>query len=559
MDWRRMFQPHILDRGLEYYQNGLVEDYETDCDYVQATVQGNDEYDVHIDFVNGNIHDMECDCPYAAKGNYCKHMAAVLFCMEGKTEGVVSKNQDKKYNNVLPSAIVEGSIGKLVEAADETVIKKFLVEILENDEKLYSRFKSIICCDISPEDVKRYKKQINEIFRKYAGRQDFIDYYNADSFVSELEDFLNNDIAGMLNNEQYREAFELTNYIFVKTGNQDMDDSDGGTGVLADMCREIWQEILEHCDLKLKKEMFRWFMKHLDGSVIDYMEEYIEEFLFVNFKEKEFLDDKIKFTEDKIRQHKQESDGWSRDYHAGNWAVRHIELLKEKKMPQDKIWKYCQDNMDLRAVRKYYVDECIDKKDFETAIQVLKEGKEKEKSLAGVVADYSLRLKELYRQTGKTEEFIEELWLLLLKYKVGDVTVFQELKGLYTQEEWEDKRELIFNKLPAYAAVDKLYKEEKLYDRLLKVVLDSPGLYKLTEYEKCLKKLYPEELLNQYEMVVKNMAVHTSDRKRYREMVVILKRMKSYSGGKKRVDEIVENWKSVYKNRSAMMDELKRL
>lgn len=157
------------------------------------------------------------------------------------------------------------------------------------------------------------------------------------------------------------------------------------------------------------------------------------------------------------------------------------------------------------------------------------------------------------------EDYEQEIWSLLLKYQAGDMSVFKEPKALYTKEEWADKREVIFEKLPAYAARDKLYKEEKLFDRLLKMVLEPAGLHKLTEYEKCLKKIYPEELLSKYEMVVTNMAVHASDRKRYREMVAILKRMLKYPGGNERVVKIAQNWKSTYRNRLAMMDELNML
>jgi len=59
----------------------------------------------------------------------------------------------------------------------------------------------------------------------------------------------------MLDNNQLKEAFELTNYIFIKVGNQDMDDSDGGTGEMANSCLQIWQEILYKCDIKLKREI----------------------------------------------------------------------------------------------------------------------------------------------------------------------------------------------------------------------------------------------------------------------------------------------------------------
>ena len=55
------------------------------------------------------------------------------------------------------------------------------------------------------------------------------------------------------------------------------------------------------------------------------------------------------------------------------------------------------------------------------------------------------------------------------------------------------------------------------------------------------------------------MAKYTADRKRYQEWVLILKRMLKIKGGKETVNEIVENWRVLYKNRRAMMEELNRL
>lgn len=560
MDWKHLFRPHILERGLDYYERGFVQNYDEGNDFVQATVQGSSAYDVYVDIIDGKIVDMQCDCPYAQDGDQCKHMAALLFYMENKKEVCVDnqKRTREKDDGKLASDS-ESSIGELVRNADEAAVRNFLTEILENDDKLFSRFKSIFCCEISKEDMKRYKNQINRIFNKYAGRQGFIDYYRAGSFISELEDFLDNDVEGMLANQQYKEAFELTAYIFIKAGNQDMDDSDGGTGMLANQCMEIWQEILKQCDMGIKKYMFRWLIKHLDGRVIDYMEEYIEQILFDNFLEREFLEDKLKFIEEKVCIYRKEKDSWTRRYHAGKWILRHISVMNELRISQDRIEEYAKENLEFSAVRKYYIQDCMKKERYDAAIQTLEEGKEVDQTAAGLVADYSLQLKELYKRTGRTKAYENELWLLMLQYKPGDVAVYKELKTLYTEAEWANEREKIFEKLLIYAGVDRLYKEDHLYDRLLKLVLDSSGLYKLMEYEECLKKLYPEELLTKYETTVNSMAAHTSDRKHYRELVAILKRMQKYTGGKKRVDEIVNSWKSQYRNRPAMMDELKRI
>lgn len=51
-----------------------------------------------------------------------------------------------------------------------------------------------------------------------------------------------------------------------------------------------------------------------------------------------------------------------------------------------------------------------------------------------------------------------------------------------------DKTRRTVQKLPPNAHIDRLYKEEKLYDRLLAYVLKSSGLYAVQSYENVLKK-----------------------------------------------------------------------
>ncbi len=289
--WKYLFQEHILGRGLDYFIHNLVGNVYVKDNIIEATVYGTKEYKVEIVKNNEEIVDLSCNCPYADSGNNCKHMAAVLFYLEDK-------------ENALARQDMEEDIYKLVEEADTFTVKEFLIDILKNDEKLLNRFKNKLQCDISPEDMKRYKNQINNIFRRYAGYNDFIDYENAWEFIAEIEEILDNDIQEMLDNNQLKEAFELTNYIFIKVGNQDMDDSDGGTGIVADKCMNIWRKILCSCDIKLKREIFKWFIDHLDGSVIDYMEDCIEEIIFDDFNEEEFMKEKIIFLDNKIKEYK---------------------------------------------------------------------------------------------------------------------------------------------------------------------------------------------------------------------------------------------------------------
>ena len=61
----------------------------------------------------------------------------------------------------------------------------------------------------------------------------------------------------------WRQAFELTNYVFKTIGNVDIDDSDGGTSQVANTCYDKWKEILENCTEEVRDEMFTWFTSHL--------------------------------------------------------------------------------------------------------------------------------------------------------------------------------------------------------------------------------------------------------------------------------------------------------
>jgi hypothetical protein len=289
------------------------------------------------------------------------------------------------------------------------------------------------------------------------------------------------------------------------------------------------------------------------------MEEYLEEILFENFKEEAFLAEKLVFTDNQVSKFKKEEDSWSRGYAAGKWAIRHIAILEEQNAAETTIDEYCKKHLEFSQVRKYYIERCINRNEYDKAIYLLEEGKQVDKNLPGLVRNYSLQLKSIYKQTENVQSYEKELWSLVLEYQKGDMDIFNELKAFYSEEEWGKQREIIFKKISPYSGVADLYASEKLYDRLLQVVLESPSLYTLEAYEKSLKRLYPQELLKKYEMVVRGMASHTSNRKRYQEIVTILRRMQKYPEGKQKVAEIVNEWHSIYSNRRAMMDELSKL
>ena len=119
-DWKAKFAPAILERGENYFHNGAVRSLEWEDEQIHAVVSGERDYHVHISVINGVASHMFCDCPFARRGNYCKHMAATLFaafddaCREA--EKYVSSRKHL-MDNVIPVLLLYGRPGDAADAA----------------------------------------------------------------------------------------------------------------------------------------------------------------------------------------------------------------------------------------------------------------------------------------------------------------------------------------------------------------------------------------------------------------------------------------------------------
>ena len=576
MNWQKLFASHILERGYDYYCDGAVENIEIGRDDLRADVVRTEDYEVEISLNDGKVTDMYCSCPYAAGGNNCKHMAAVLYewtadiMDEDEPEDTDNEDMDddadaESMDLFEPAVTVcdykkkSAAVEKLVRSAERDIVQAFLVSVLAEDKKLLLRFRNMVNKCATNEDVEDYFEQIDEIADRYLGRDHFINYYQAYDFMLELEEIIDKDVRRMIDNGSHISAFHVMNHIFVLLGNVDMDDSGGEKSMLAEQIYQLWLELLVKVNAQDKRKMFIWFTTHMDGSVIDYLEEYIEQIIMEEFKEPEYEQDKLSFMEEMIEKAEKKDSGWSRDYAVGKWTVTYLRTLEEKNAPEDQLEEICKKYWNNSGVRRYYIDRYFEKKEYDRVLQVLDESIELDKAYRGQVLEYNQKKKEIYRLQGNKSAYIEQLWKLVLEQSAGDLDIYKELKAQYSEKEWLIKREELFKKLPANAHIDRLYKEEKLYDRLLAYVLKSSGLYAVQTYENVLKKEYPKQILSKYQGEVNKMASCTGNRKHYADLVALLRRMKQIKGGSEIVETIVEEWKIKYRNRPAMMDELSKL
>ena len=101
--WQNKFYSQILERGNNYFKQGLVRNIKEKNGTLTALVGSGYFYDVRIQLQeDGKIKYMHCDCPYAENGRHCKHEAALLYAYESGLADEPKDDRKKKEERIYP-------------------------------------------------------------------------------------------------------------------------------------------------------------------------------------------------------------------------------------------------------------------------------------------------------------------------------------------------------------------------------------------------------------------------------------------------------------------------
>ena len=554
-DWKDLFQGHILDRGEAYYFDGAVlELHKTEHGY-HAAVEGTEDYEVDIEMEGGRVCEMYCSCPYAEDGNNCKHMAAVLFEIEEQN------GEDILAEETCPDD-QEQEVEEIIERIPEEELRSFVKEIAAQNSEIRNILMTRYAVKIDEKQMDLLKQGVNQHVWEYGDRSGYIDYRNAWDFCWALENYLEDKVDTLIDRKCYRQAFELTNYVFRTIGNIDIDDSDGGTSQVANACYDKWKEILENCSEEEKNEMFSWFMSHLSCNyVIDYLEDYMEDFLTHEFQNREMLEKMLKDLDERIEMQALSTDcgsTWSVRHGYENNIIKRLELMERLDFPEEEIREYRRRHWRFSAVRELEIQENLDNGNLDEAIRILQESKTLDKEYPGLVARYSEQLISIYETQPDKEGYKKELLYYVFECPQNNLVHIYKLKEVCTDKEWEDYREQILKNPKNYNILYPFMEKEGMYESMLECIRKETFIYNLDKYEKVLKEKFPEQVRDIYISYLHHEAERAGNRKRYRELMKYLKKIRRYPGGKEKASEIAENWRAMYYRRTAMMDEMRK-
>lgn len=567
MNWMNLFEPHILNRGMEYYEDGCVSDLQIIGNTVEAEVEGSEYYQVSVELDGGEIMDMFCDCPYAAKGYNCKHMAAVLYKYEeylaDESENEAEVYHKDSMNIVMASTVntKRQEIERLLTKIPEQDAKELLIDMLSENEGLKNELQLKYDFQMNAIQMTNLKKEIKNIIYRYGGGR-FIDWQYAYDFCSDLRNFPDDKIPLMIEKRCYLQAFELTNIVFREVGNTDMDDSDGGSSMVAETCYDYWRKITENCNENDREIIKNWFRDHKNTDfVIDYMEEYVNEFFEQYFMSEDEIWERMNALDEIIELHRKQNDAgtiYSIRYGYRDVLLQRLEYMHRLHMPEQDILKYRLMNRHFFCVRELEISEALENGNKELAVQILEESKQMDTEYPEKIKKYSLQLISLYKESGKEDEYREELIFQLLHCYQSDLSCYNELKACISSEaEWDRLTNLIINASKNIYFTCDVLNQEKRYEQLMQIIERENSVNLLDKYEKQLRKTHSERMLRIYANYIIPEMDHANCRKHYRQLVQYLKKMIKCENGKAEAESIARKWRMEYKRRTALMDELR--
>ena len=539
--WKNWFQPHILERGRTYFDEGRVSDLERTEDGCTATVEGTEEYKVEILLEGDAIEDMLCDCPFAEDGNACKHMAAVLFAVSAAEPS--KKKAPVKKERLTPAG--------LVEKVPDSQLRPLLTELVSADEKLYRALLLRYGETSLDECMKTLKKELASIGNQYADFHGYINYRDADEFEGDMADFIGRQTQTLLGRGEPLLALRAGIDALREFASYEVEE---GCSYIDDAMDTMLTDILCVCK---KDEVFDFLLKYAGSAGEHWMvQDFAEQAIFSRFSGETFDRKKLELIDRQIANLEASGkQGYSREYEMEQLLTRRFDLMKKLSLPKGELDAFLERYTNYSDIRKLRVRQALEDGKLDEAIRLLEEGKSADRDKRGLVAEYSEWLMDLYEQQGQRDKLIAELEYHVFDLSSGGIEMLNRLKNVCTPAQWVEYRERYLSGRTYHKL--ELMESEGLWERLMEAAVKSENLFILDRYEAALKKRYPSELLEAYACILTKEAAAASNRKRYQELVHCLKKLRSYPDGAERAAQLAEDWRTRYIRRRAMMEELR--
>ena len=529
-NFEEQVDPTILQRGIDYYLEGLVEHKEelSENNY-RLTVVGSQTYTVHVTLSqNKSILESHCNCPYDG-GPICKHQVAALYAIKNMSEDVTD---DNSIETILSKLEKEELVSLLLDLAIEHPV------ILHELDMRYRK-----------QNAKDIKLLITSTIKDYKGYRNFIHYNDMYDFIEALSQALR-----LIDNvEDAIETFHLQFFLLKKVVGSltYSDDSGGYTSLLIDDTIEAIENKARdyrHINSKTKHKIVDALLKTVNSKELDDWDDVKVNAMraFLTWLDEDKLKSSIlAYIDTKIKE--------SSSYAAEQYVTLKYEIIK-KFESKNTLRLFLIKNLDYTSIKENYMDLLVEEGKYEEIIEQALQA-EQEEEYPGRVKTWKLYRYEANKKLGRVEEQKQLAFDLLIE---GDFSYYTDLKNLtddhdtlyqevknaleYAEENWATQQAYI-----------ELIQSEEDAEAMLEYATSRPS-YILTFFDSLYPK-YPKETKERYTELLRIKASHASNRKEYKELCKLIKDYGKNIGQEEKT-ALINEFLIEYKRRPAFVDEL---
>lgn len=536
--WKSMFEPKILARGRQYWQQGYVTDLSCTENEIHATVLGSDEYKVSIELDGRRILDAYCTCPYAECAN-CKHMAAVLYAV---TEGDASKKKS--------AAPANASWQEILKCMTAEQMRSFLQCVLPDStslqEQLLLGYGKSSQKETTQDD---WEAQLKHIVRRCRCGRGYVNYESMEDFVCALDDFVTERLPILLFTGRVMSAFTMVCAVLETASKEDVEEYDEWDD-LWDTCMDAWRQILDATDQAQREEMHNWFYNAVKTKKYEFAD--IPFLLFSDDWDEAHLQKNLELLQALLKR-----DSNSK-INVMKWLDYSKTTMEALHKTEAEIDAFRQQYLSYDFVRDHMLKRFLVAEEYEKAIALLKKEDQFAPKDSERLQHSSEELIRLYGLTGQKQEYRQELVHQLETYRQQNLTHVRELHSVLSEDEWEDWKEKLLD-MPTTASIHyQLLAYTEQWSKLFVEIQKEHSFPLLMNYIEPLMKWDAECTLYCGLDFLEAEVDAAHDRNAYKAIVQQLASLSQYPGGKEAVKQRVAAWKEKYARRSALMDELNR-
>ena len=570
-NFERQIDRTILNRGLDYFRRGCVEELEDlgHGDYV-AEVYGSEKYTVRLHVEGKDITEYSCDCPYD-RGPVCKHVAAVLYCLADESdddadEMVHSKRSAPKssgHKKLSDGEKLDEILGRL--SSDE--LKSFVRMACSEDRRLRKSFLFQYASLLYPESKEFYSEQIRNLEDSFSDCYGFLDYHDASALGMELLRLLDDAFEGMGKGRE-RKALYIAEAVIEEMEDiiYNSDDSSGDMGMAVERAFEILSGLAGmELDASLHDEMFGWLLAGFEKGMLkswDWHFDLLE--VAVMLMKTETEKERIKSV---LAQVRPSGERWDSNWRRAQGVMLKIILKTEGESEAVNFMEADLTNPDFR---KELISRAIKGHDYKKAEKLALDGiKKDEDDFPGLADEWRNSLLQVYLAVDDRKHAMKIARHFLIQ-PVGSSShprkyYYDLLKTLVSPDMWsgyiddaiaEIERDSRYGSL--YWLISQLYIWEEQWDRLLALLCRYPEFSRVEEAEKYLAKDHAEELASMYRDLILSYMKSNMGRKHYQTVCRYIRRMIKLGARPMAVD-LVEQLRTMYRNRRALIEELAHL